>query len=158
MSGRFHNSNIYAFDDQGQEHLLSEFYSYSDGCGYYKNVIAINGQEYRVEDYVGDDDEPTIYGEKLPYLQLEDMQSYFTANPTSEMQDALRIAKINTPLVSFLYVGVDSVLCGPTDAFCMLAKKDSVSEYTHDLCKERMGDDVERVMKNLLEKYEPMCR
>ena len=156
MSGSFTIFDSYAFDEHGKAYLMYERYSYSNGCGYYHELIGVNGQEFESKLYVAEDEEFTTGGTKPPYISSQDVQSYFTANPSYNIQEILRLnALTDVNIVSFLNIWVNSVLAGPYEASCHIITKDSISQHEHNVWNEALGDDVETVVKNLLDKYTP---
>lgn len=155
MSGRSSEQYAYAFDEHGKEYLIYEEYRYSNGCGYYHSCIGINGQEFESEFYI-EDEEPATSGTMLPNLKLADMQSYFTANTSSNIQEVLSLNELaDVNIAAFLDIWVDSVLAGPYDAACHIITKNGIFQHEHDVSKESLGDDVETVVKNLLDKHAP---
>ena len=162
MGVLFFETDINAIDDQGQIHLLSELYMYCDGYFYREEIITINNKKLYIDtnDLAMDKDEHIfVCGDELPYIQGEDLQSYFTANPTSKMQDALRIAELtNVNIVGFFDITVVRDYEDLCEAYGVGITKGSFFEFYHNLGKKTLGEDAEAVKQNLYKKYASMCK
>ena len=103
MSSRKIETYIYAIDSNGNQHDISYIYTYAGGN--YHQVTCIGDKEYLVvADGTGDS---TEHGSYLPTLGIEDLESYFGAQPTKDMSLAIQEASVAS-------CGIENFVCSCT--------------------------------------------
>lgn len=90
MSSRYENITVYAVDTSGECHRIYDCNYYAGGCEY-KDVIAVKNAKYQICWYPLEDKVEET-GEKLPSLKPADLQSYFSAEPTKQICQVMKMA------------------------------------------------------------------
>lgn len=151
MGSRYKEKFFYVIDDNDCVFKLSEEYHYTWGCSY-KTYVEVNGHEYERIDLVATD-EVNIEGEQLPILIIDDLSSYFTANPTDDIKKAVSVAELShLKLSKFLMIYIEGVYSGPHTALYYEVTNNGCLEHEYKINHED-NEDVEDIHKKILTEY-----
>lgn len=152
MSSRGSETYIAAIDTNGEAHFVAYTYDYS--CATYHSITQLGGSVYEVETDCDEFNE--VRGEMLPRLVSEDLSSFFTEKPTTNMAKAIELAGLEEHSVAQLifvfedFVGpwVDNLWCYSVSA----AEVRCVDFDTTNVPDEVFGDSVEDIFNDIFEK------
>ena len=152
MSSRGSETYIAAIDTNGEAHFVAYTYNYS--CATYHSITQLGGSVYEVETDCDEFNE--IKGEPLPRLVSEDLTSFFTGKPPTNMAKAIELAGLEEHSIEQLifvcedFVGpwVYNLWCysvSATEVFC-------VDFDTTKVPEEVFGDSIVDIFDDIFAK------
>ena len=152
MSSRGSETYIAAIDTNGEAHFVAYTYDYS--CGTYHSITQLGDRVYEVEADCYELN--VIRGEKLPRLVSEDLSSFFTEKPTTNMAKAIELAGLEEhSIAQLIFVFEDFVGPWVNNLWCYsvsAAEVRCVDFDTTNVPEEVFGDSVEDIFNDIFAK------
>lgn len=150
----------YAYDVNGNRHLVSKENIFSDRCGYFHARLDVRDTFYEVIDDIRNDCLEKK-GTTLPLIGNRDYKSYFTSLPTQGLQTILQLAGLHDLVIAyFLVVRVDKAEGKPCYAESFRISKNMVVSCDYDLCEKELeyssdnSNEIEAIMDALVSQNE----
>lgn len=145
MSIRYQHMLVCAMDSRGERSCIYTCYDHAGG-GEYTELINVGDGAYKLRHYPMEDlTEET--GEKLPRLEPEDLQSYFTQTPTEAMRQVLEKTQgVERTFVRLVMVVQHGVTHGVYEAESICVTGQGMERRTYDATAAEAEELLERIL------------
>ncbi len=149
MSDRYEFTTVCALNQVGDRFHIYDCFHHAGGCAY-KDVITVDEAQYQITAYPIDGTVEET-GEKLPYLKIEDLQSYFTDKPSETILYVLEKAKVSDiQFVQLVMVDMKEVARGIYQADAFNVTGEGTEQLWYDM-PDLVGEDTWDMQEHIID-------